>query len=161
MNPTSRLKAEDAVVMKIEIAATPEEVFRALTDKEELRAWWVEGGSNNWELEKRVGGKWSAQGQDKSCGNWQLWGEILAFDPPRVLEYTWHEELELERNCAPTVVRYELEAIGNATRLTLTHSGFGTDKEGLERYRGGWPGVLELLQAWHERPAHERSKHAG
>jgi len=51
MNPTTRLKAEDAVVMEIEIAASPEEVFRALTDKEELRAWWVEGGSNNWDLE--------------------------------------------------------------------------------------------------------------
>jgi uncharacterized protein YndB with AHSA1/START domain len=71
---------EDEIVMEMDIAAPPERVFRALTDPQQLLAWWSDkdkGGSTHWELDLRVGGKWRAEGKDESCGEWEMNGEVL------------------------------------------------------------------------------------
>lgn len=50
---------QDAIVQEIEIAASPERVFQALTDPEELKAWWGAEGVYRvtlWTADLRVGG---------------------------------------------------------------------------------------------------------
>ena len=137
----------DAVTLEIEIAAPPERVFRALTDPAQLVAWF--GGDADysgklWEIDLRVGGKWRNLGHDRTCGDYEMSGEILEIDPPRLLCYTWR----YDGHPGPdhTVVRYELDRAGQGTRLRMTHSGFAGFPETAEEYRKGWPAVLAALR---------------
>jgi uncharacterized protein YndB with AHSA1/START domain len=139
----------DAVVLEIDIDASPERVFRALTDPQELSAWWNEGsdsGGQAWELDARVGGHWKTSGVSKSMGAWETWGQIVELDPPRVLAMTWHERLDKPRPFGETLVRYELEPSGSGTRIHFTHSGFAGYRDAFEDYSKGWHPVFSLLR---------------
>lgn len=141
----------DAVALEIEISAPPERVFRALSDPRELAVWWNEEGlaeGSRWEFDARVGGRWKTSGTQKGMGDWETWGEIIEFDPPRVLAMTWHERLDKPRPFGKTIVRYELEPTASGTRVRLTHSGFAAYREAYEDYSKGWRPVLGLLQRY-------------
>ena len=51
---------QDAIVGEVEIAAPPEQVFRALTDPAQLIRWWGDDicKTSVWEMDARHGGKW-------------------------------------------------------------------------------------------------------
>ena len=54
------------IVESIEIEASPERVFSAWTDPEQLVAWWGDDKTyhtTSWESDLRVGGKWIARGK--------------------------------------------------------------------------------------------------
>jgi uncharacterized protein YndB with AHSA1/START domain len=56
--------AEGAIVAAVEIAATPERVFRAIASGE-VTQWWVRPGifdTREWTGEVRRGGRWRAAG---------------------------------------------------------------------------------------------------
>lgn len=87
---------QDAVVSEIQISAPPERVFKALTDAGELKHWF--GGPDCpvkfWQFDARVGGRYSYEtGRGSIVVNgvneFKCHGEILEYDPPRVLVYTW------------------------------------------------------------------------
>lgn len=140
----------DRITLQIDIAAPPASVFRALTTPDELLRWWGPVAhciTNTWEFDLRRGGRWAAQGHDDTCGDWTVTGEIVEYDPPRVLACTWNESLERARPLGTTLVRYELEAIDSGTRLTLVHSGFGEHEAVRAEYANGWPGIFASLQA--------------
>ena len=86
----------------VEIAATPDAVFRALTDPDELPRWWGSPDlyrTHDWKLDLRPGGKWSCQARSAQ-GTGEVRGEVLAVEPPPLLEYTWEpswEEYKQER----------------------------------------------------------------
>jgi uncharacterized protein YndB with AHSA1/START domain len=139
----------DAVFIEIEIGAPPERVFRALSDAAELSIWWNEQGVNNarpWQVEARLGGLWKTGGTSQGHGDWETWGEIIEFDPPRVLAMTWNERLDKPRPFGQTVVRYELEPTASGTKLRLTHSGFASHREAFDDYSKGWHPVLGMLR---------------
>src|SRR5215469_11380620 len=86
----------DSLVTEIHISAPPERVFRAISDEQEQRIWWdkKDGSSHNWDMDSRRGGKWrfSTNSTSKTINGvsqFECTGEILEFDPPRVLSYTW------------------------------------------------------------------------
>ena len=77
----------------MEVAGSPEKVFRALTDPKELEQWW---GSDDvyrtfgWVSDLRPGGERSCQA--RTPGREELStvkGEYVVIDPPKVLEFTW------------------------------------------------------------------------
>src|SRR5262249_31799449 len=82
---------QDAINAQVEINAPPERVFQALIDSAQARTW---GSTEHfettvWVLEPRIGGKWKFVAKD--CGTGKVYthyGEVLEFDPPRVLEHT-------------------------------------------------------------------------
>ncbi len=113
----------------VEIDAAPEVVFKALTDPKELTNWLPDAAM----LEPKVGGKFkfsfykdSARACEKRDGDSFNEGRILEFVPNKKLVYTW--QWTDVADFAETIVTWELEQVGNKTRLTLTHSGF-TGKE--------------------------------
>lgn len=132
-NPVRRLDgAADArhaaVRTAVEIAAPPEQVFRALTDPAHLAAWWGSADSyrtRDWQMDARPGGAWSARTTDAGGAEGTVGGEVRVVDPPRALEYTWRASWD---PLATTVVRYELTPAtvrgAPGTRLTVTHTGF-------------------------------------
>ena len=77
-------------------------------------------------------------------------GEVLEYDPPRLLAYTWiangHDDKERR-----TTVRWELTPAGKGTRVKVTHSGLAQENVARKDYSGGWPGVVELLKKYVEK----------
>jgi uncharacterized protein YndB with AHSA1/START domain len=76
-------------------------------------------------------------------------GEIVEFDPPRVLAYTWISNWHNDQSLK-TVVRYELTPKGKGTHVKVTHSGLASEDVARKDYAGGWPGVLTSLKVFVE-----------
>lgn len=130
-------------VYEIEIATTPERLWRAITDPEETRKFWYGALSlSDWQ----VGSRWTSESPD---GEVYLEGEILEIDPPRRLVHTMHVVHEAPAAAeAPSRVEWEIRPIGDRCRLTLVHTGRGPAT--LEYTAGGWETILgglkELLE---------------
>ncbi len=148
---------QDAVVSKIFIAAPPERVFKALIDREQALQW---GSSQEfkltkWEMEPRLAGKWTfvAKGNSQSgkYANSELvhYGEILEFDPPRVLAYTWFASWH-SNPAHQTVVRWELAHVAGGTEVKVTHSGLAPMPADCKGYAEGWPGLVSRIKEFVE-----------
>lgn len=127
----------------VEIAAPPESVFRALTDPGELPRWWGNPDvyqTHDWKLDLRPGGRWSCQARSAE-GTGEVRGEVLAVEPPRLLEYTWEASWEQYKQ---SIVRYTLEKVPGGTRLSLLHRGLASD-ESTRGHAEGWTQVLGWL----------------
>ncbi len=155
--PKSVIAADnDAVVTEIQIAAPPERVFQALTDERELSRWF-----NNpncpvkfWQMDARAGGRYGYATEKGSVvvnnvSDFECHGEILEFDPPRLLVYTWignwHENKELR-----TVVRWDLTPDASGTHVRVTHRGLAQETAARKHYSNVWPGVLNALKKFTE-----------
>jgi uncharacterized protein YndB with AHSA1/START domain len=136
------------IVESVEIEASPEIVFHSVSEPSELLSWW--GNPQvcqpvDWKMEPRVGGLWSSRFKVISTGDeFTMNGEILAFEPPHRLEYTWFDSRF--PNAKRTQVRFDLVAIPGGTRLTVTHAGFPGDTPEYREYSGGWSGILAGLR---------------
>jgi uncharacterized protein YndB with AHSA1/START domain len=108
--------------------ATPDEVWAALTEPDELRGWLAEVDSD-----PRVGGRIEVRFGTESTMN----GTVQVFEPPHVLEYTWNE------GKADAVLRFELETAPGGTRLVLDHRRL--PGKGIEGFASGWHSHLALL----------------
>ncbi|MGH7568214.1 MAG: SRPBCC family protein [Gemmatimonadales bacterium] len=147
------------IVETIEIAATPQRVFRALTDPAQLRAWWGDPAvcvATHWELDARVGSRWRSRwhwttpdGRGEKGGggarpDFEIGGEVLAVEPPRHLVCSWRDDRYPQ--VPLTTVRYELQATVTGVRVRVIHSGFGGPTPDFQDYRGGWALVLAKLK---------------
>jgi uncharacterized protein YndB with AHSA1/START domain len=105
----------------------PERVWAALTDPEELVAWFM---PNDFRAE--VGHRFTLD-----TGHWGTTHcEVLVLDAPRRLRYSWRNG-ELD-----TDVTWELAPEGHGTRLIVTHEGFDPDqpiqRQAYDGMSGGW-----------------------
>jgi uncharacterized protein YndB with AHSA1/START domain len=136
---------EGFVLATVEIEATPERVFRAISS-DEVCQWWVRPGvfdTREWQGDVRVGGKWSASGIAR--GNpYTLEGEYLEVDPPRKLVQTWRPVGGPGPAGPVTTVSYVLEPIEKGTRITLRHWGFET-RPATEGNGIGWETSFQKL----------------
>lgn len=140
----------------VEIGASPEVVFRALSDPKELTNWFPDAAV----FEQRVGGKFKfsffKDSTSDSCGRDKDYfneGKILEFVPNKKIVYTW-KWIDTE-DFPETIVTWELEPLGkDKTRLTLTHTGF-TGKEpshkSAEDHNRGWSMHLDKLVAYYKK----------
>jgi uncharacterized protein YndB with AHSA1/START domain len=150
---------QDAVSCEVQIAAPPERIFLALTSTDQLLRWWNgEGGPCRvkfWDMDARLGGKWRTAASDPTgqmvingVSEFENFGEIVEFDPPRVLAYTWFANFH-SIPAHQTLVRWELIPQSQGTLVRMTHSALkglpgGTD------YVSGWPAVLDSLKQFAE-----------
>jgi uncharacterized protein YndB with AHSA1/START domain len=148
---------KDAVISEVQIAAPPERIFEALTSSDLLMRWWNgEGGPCRvklWEFEPRVGGRWRCAVEDPSQkmlpgGEGTTTGEIVEFDPPRTLAYTWLASFHSKPEVV-THVRWTLVPTRDGTLVKMTHSGLKPLPEGAG-YAEGWPGVVNSLKSFAE-----------
>jgi len=145
----------DAVVCEIHIAAPPERVFAALIDPKQVMAWWNgECQIEDFTMEARRGGRWTYDTKQTSMNiggvsKFHCEGEVLEYDPPRTLAYTWianwHDD-KLRR----TLVRWQLEPQPEGTLVKVTHSGLTDEPAACQDYSNGWPGVVALLKKFVE-----------
>ena len=114
----------------------------------QLLAWWGDRTSypsSHWELDPRVGGKWLSRWRAPDGSSFALGGEILAFDPPRLLAYSWWDERY--PGLPHTTVRYDLAPTVGGTLLSVRHSGFDATRGDFDDYNGGWSEVTRRLRA--------------
>jgi uncharacterized protein YndB with AHSA1/START domain len=136
----------DEIVCEIRIDAPAERVFQALVDPSQVVQWWGQTGiyrCTKFESDLRVGGTWRTIGLDGNGHQFEVTGEYLELDPPRLLSSTW---VATWTGNAETKVRWELEPSGNGTLVRIRHSGFAARPELAQAYRG-WPRMLAWLQA--------------
>jgi uncharacterized protein YndB with AHSA1/START domain len=134
--------AEGRILARVDIAAPPERVFRALASKE-AADWWVRAGvfdTREWTGDVRIGGRWRASGIGRGRP-YVLDGEFVEVEPPRRLAHTWHAA---GTPGAPTTVTYLLEPLDGGTRVTLRHSGFAS-RDVCDNTALGWETSLERL----------------
>jgi len=143
---------QDAIVAEIEIAAPPGRVFEALTESDQLMRWFTDASCpvKFWHMDARLGGSYSYATEKSNfvvngVSEFQCHGEILEFDPPRLLVYTWIANWHLDPE-KKTIVRWELTPTPSGTHVRVTHSGLAQEPEARADYSGGWPGVVEKLQ---------------
>lgn len=131
-------------VYEVEIATTPERLWKAITDPQDTQQYWYGALSiSDW----KVGSRWTSESPD---GEVYLDGEILEIDPPRRLVHTFHVVHEAEAAAeAPSRIEWEITPIGDRCRLTVVHTGRGPAT--MDYTSGGWETILggmkELLEA--------------
>jgi uncharacterized protein YndB with AHSA1/START domain len=110
------------VVFTRELPHPPEQVWEALVDPQRLRDW------SPFDADRNLGSTGPATltmaggGEEDQPSSI----EVRRADAPRVLEYTWDEDL----------LRWELEPGANGTRLTLRHT--VAERDWLARVAAGW-----------------------
>jgi len=110
----------------------PQTVWRMLTEPERFPQWLAPGT-----IELRRGGAAKLNFTDSGI---VIDSVVTAWDPPRLLEYSWSGPGEPERP-----VRWETQAAPGGTRLVLTVS--VPDTEDIARACAGWEGHLMMLLA--------------
>jgi uncharacterized protein YndB with AHSA1/START domain len=147
----------DAVISEVEIAAPPERVFQALVDQKQVMQWWTSDDCQieSFSLEPRQGGRWTydtcpTKMNINGTSKFHCDGEVLEYDPPRVLAYSWIANWH-DRPAQRTAVRWELAASKGGTLVRVTHSGLADLPLARKDYSGGWPGVLRDLKKFVEK----------
>ncbi len=124
------------------IATTPEKLWQALTSPEFTSRYWGNRTIHSvWEEGAPVEMRRKDGGHD-----WH--GEVLRFDPPRTLAYTFCVRPGGEG--APELrsrVTFELKPLGETVMLTVTHEDFEPDDSLLESISHGWPAILSSLKS--------------
>ncbi len=136
----------DVIVSEIHIAAPPERVFQALVDPKLVLQWWGQTDvyrCTKFDTDLRVGGKWRSSGLGPDGGSFEVTGEYLEVDAPRLLVYTWVASWTGD---VKTSVRWELAPMDRGTLVRILHSGLAAHPEIAKSYRG-WPRMLGWLQA--------------
>ena len=140
---------QDAIALEVVIAAPPDRVFQAITDPTQLLRWWGQQGmyhGTKWCTDVRPGGQWRCEGVSDSDGTaYNVSGEYLDVDPPRLLVHTW---IASWSGSLKTVVRWELEPAAGGTLIRLQHSGFTGAPESAKGHYEGWQRVLSWMQAF-------------
>jgi uncharacterized protein YndB with AHSA1/START domain len=157
MATTSVTPDRDSVVGEIYVAAPRERVFQALIDPRQVMIWWTNPDCpiESFAMEAKKGGRWAYDTQQSKINvngitKFHCEGEVLEYDPPRVLAYTWLANWHDDKS-RRTVVRWELTSQSGGTLVRVTHSGLAEERVAREDYTNGWIGALETLKQFVER----------
>ena len=124
------------------IRTTPEKLWEALTKPEFTRKYWF---GVTLDCTWKTGASWRMVFEDGSVADA---GELLDCDPPRRMVINWRHEMrpELKAEGYSRCVM-ELEPLGDATKLTITHTMERGESKLIEAVSGGWPLILSNLKA--------------
>jgi uncharacterized protein YndB with AHSA1/START domain len=118
-----------AVELSVRLDAPPEDVFPYLTEPDRYVRW--QGVKA--ELDPRPGGTYRVWMDASTVAR----GEFVEVDPPRRVVFTWGWEGNERVPPGSTIVELTLEAEGDATILSLRHTGL-PDGEAAAMHEEGW-----------------------
>ena len=138
----SSAEGKSSFVYVTYIRATPERVWRALTEPEFTRQFWA----GTWqECEWKVGAPWRIMIPDGRVADQ---GEVLEIEPHRRLVLSWRNEFKPElRAEGHSRLTYLLEQQGDMVKLTVTHEADRPGSKLLEAVSNGWPAILASLKS--------------
>ena len=124
------------------IRTTPEKLWSALTDPEFNKQYWF---GMHCDSQWTTGSSWrlvSSEGQVFDAG------EIVQAEPPRRLVIRWQHQDKPELKAeGPSLCTMELEPIGTAVKLSITHSIERDPSKLIEAVSGGWPKIISNLKS--------------
>ena len=122
------------------IETTPEKLWHALTDGNFTERYWFGVRlKSDWKVGSRFA--MMRDGVENDAG------EVIEYDPPRRLCYTFVNLSEKYRGERPARATFVLEPYGEVVKLTLTHEGFDEGSKMLPAISKGWPAILSNLKS--------------
>lgn len=136
------------------IKTTPERLWSALTEPELTQRYWDLSFDTDWKPGSPM--TWRERGGSVSDPGQQ----VLEYDPPRRLAYTWHtftpewaERAGVDEDVLALIaaeprskVAFDLEPGGPTVRLMVTHDGFEPGSTVLKMISEGWPELVSSLK---------------
>lgn len=130
--------------------ASPEEVFEAWTNPEELARWHGPEGFTNviYLHDLREGGEYRLTMKSPDGKDHNLRGQFKSIEKPTRLVFTWQWEEGGKNDTLghETLVTVELKPKGAKTEMTFTHSGF-TNEKAKKGHEDGWTSSFKKLEA--------------
>lgn len=124
------------------IRTTPQKLWAALTDARFMTQYWF---GMHCESAWTAGAAWklvSGEGQIFDAG------EIIEADPPRRLVIRWEHQKRPELKAeGPSLCTMELEPVGPAVKLSITHTIEREPSKLIEAVSGGWPKIISNLKS--------------
>ena len=143
------------IELTVELDASPEDVFRAVTDGTELAKWLAPEARGTAPEGGKKGSIWISWGEGMSVEH-----EIDIFEAPKRVRHPSGKNGETK---APLYADWSIEARdGGTTTLRLVHSGFsvGADWDNeFESHARGWKLMLENLRQYFARHKHQSAIH--
>ncbi len=125
------------------IKSTSEKVWNAITNAEFTKQYWGCELISDWSK----GAKWhSVRNAD---GQTNMIGEVIESSPPNRLSYTWHLP-DANEDSDKSRVTFDLETVGDAVKLTVTHDKLEKGSDMASSISRGWPLVLSSLKSFLE-----------
>ena len=133
------------VVVEREMTASPEKLWRALTQPHLMEEWLMKN-----DFKPEVGHSFTLKGE---------WGgtldcKVLEIEPNKSLSYSWDFDNPDPAYALKSVVTFTLTPTATGTQLRVEQSGFRPDQK--QAYGGahaGWKGMLEKLEEVAKREA--------
>ncbi|MDQ7842636.1 MAG: SRPBCC domain-containing protein [Armatimonadota bacterium] len=149
------MSTQAAVIASVEVPTTPARAFELWTTG--INQWWKKGTpywndkirARGLRFEPGVGGRF-LEVYDETAGEGLEIGRISVWEPRNRLVYTWREAGWTPQEVTQVEVRFEPTPGG--TRVTVTHSGWETVREGQKRCEGYGRGHNEL-RGWYREAA--------
>ncbi|MCC7276414.1 MAG: SRPBCC family protein [Alphaproteobacteria bacterium] len=142
----------DRIEKVIELRASVERVWRALTDHEEFGTW----------FRVKLDGPFVAGGESRGRITYpgfehvEWKARVVTMERPRLFSFTWHpyaiDPAVDYSGELPTLVEFRLEPIATGTRLTLVESGFdalpiGRRPDAFRMNERGWTEQMRNIRA--------------
>lgn len=121
------------------IKSTPEKIWNAITNPEFARQYWGNENISDW----KIGSKW----QHMDGASVRVIGKVLESSPPKRLVLSWAEP---DNESDDSRVTFEIEALGDMTKLSVVHDNFKAGSQMLGKISKGWPLVLSNLKSFLE-----------
>jgi uncharacterized protein YndB with AHSA1/START domain len=134
--------AESRFVYVTYIRTTAEKLWRALTEPEFTRQYWM---ATTHESAWKPGASWKILFAD---GRMADSGEIVEIEPQRRMVLKWRHEIIPDLTAEGySRMTYELEQQGEAVKLTLLHEMDRPDSKFIKAVSSGWPMILSSLKS--------------
>jgi uncharacterized protein YndB with AHSA1/START domain len=141
--------------LSVELDASPEDVFRAVTEGTEIAKWHAPEARSTPPEGGKKGMIWLSWGEGMSTEK-----EIDIYDAPKRVRYPTGKNGETK---APLYADWSIEAReGGRTTLRLVHSGFSASADWDNEYESharGWKLMLQNLRHYFARHAHKPTAH--
>lgn len=138
----------------LDLNCTIAHAFNVFTDR--MTIWWplkthscFGESSKEVIVDKRMGGKIV---EYSKSGDTNVWGEVLAWEPPTLFVMTWHPA---NSDKLATKLTVQFKKLSEAkTQVSILHEGWENRGDQADVVRGqynfGWASVLELFKAFAE-----------
>jgi uncharacterized protein YndB with AHSA1/START domain len=124
------------------IRTTTAKLWRALLEPEFTRQYWVE---THQESAWQVGSEWKLMIPDGRVGDS---GQVLEIVPEKKLVVSWQNQFQADLIAeTPSRCTYELEAMDDMVKLTVTHEHDLPNSKLIAGVSTGWPMILASLKS--------------
>jgi uncharacterized protein YndB with AHSA1/START domain len=124
------------------IRTTPERLWTALTDPNQMREYWF---GMHQDCDFKAGSPWRLVFSDGRVADA---GKVLEADPPRRLVLQWQNEFRPELKAeGPARCAIDIEPQGEAVKLTIVHTIDKPNSQFIGAVSQGWPKIVSNLKS--------------